>query len=98
MERDSARHRTPERSTSATDTPFIVSPLPSRDRVFREHLLHPLERLLDRRFRLHALLRHVDHGHAPDLLVTDLGHGGVEDVVVRAGRTEETLLGVALEM
>src|SRR6516162_6134802 len=45
-----------------------------RDRIFREDLLDPLERLLRRRLRRHAILD-IDPTGAPNMLVLDLGIG-----------------------
>src|SRR5438093_1359256 len=98
-ERESVRRRMAgRRPTSMTDVPFIYwSPL-SRLLVFGEDLLDALECLVDRDFRFHSFLRHVDHRHAPHVLGADFRHRQVEHVVVRHGRAEEALLDVASQM
>src|SRR6266545_2654209 len=93
-ERESVRRRMAGRLTSMAEVPFIGSPL-SRLLVLGEDLLDALERLVDRHFRLHALLGHVDHRHAPHVLGADFRHRQVEHVVVRHGGAEEALLDVA---
>src|SRR5215469_3304261 len=44
-----------------------------RDRVFREDLLDPLERLFRGCLRRHPFLHDVDPANGPDVLVLDLG-------------------------
>src|SRR5437879_4679521 len=97
-ERESVRRRLAGRPTSMTDVPFICwSPL-SRLLVFGEDLLDALECLVDRDFRFHSFLRHVDHRQAAHVLGADFRHRQVEHVVVRHGRAEEALLDVASQM
>src|SRR5262249_17927994 len=96
-ERESAPRRTAGRLTSTTDAPFIIDP-PHSCLVFGEDLVDPLERLVDGRLRLHALLPDRGHRQAPHVLRADLRHRQVEHVVVRHGRAEQALLDVAAQM
>src|SRR5207253_3617681 len=99
IERESVRHPRAGRPASATDAVSIMALFAlSRRLVLGEDLFNPLERLLDRRLGLDAILGDVDHRHAPDVLRADLGHRQVVHVVVRHGRAEETLLHVPLQM
>src|SRR5215471_11720671 len=71
-------------------------PLSARcDRVFREEHLHPLEGLVDRLVRWHAVVDDIEHRHTPDMLRIDFRNGGVEDIVKRYGRIDQTLFGIA---
>ena len=58
------------------------------DRVFREDLLDPLERLVDGRFRRHPLFDDIELGDAEEMLGVDLRDGRVEHLVDRQRRTE----------
>src|SRR5712664_3869656 len=96
-ERDRVRRRMAGRPMLTTDAPFICWP-PLLRLVLGEDLLDALERLVDRRFRFHTILRHVDHRHAPDVLGADFRHRHVEHVVVRHRRAEEALLDIAAQV
>src|SRR5215471_2110923 len=69
-----------------------------RNRVFREDLLGPLERLVDCLFRRHPVVHDVDHGDTEDVLGIDIGHSRVERLVKRKGRTDQGLFGVGRAM
>src|ERR1700730_13292872 len=64
------------------------------DRIFREDLLDPLERLFRRRLRCHPAGNDVGPGDGPDMLVLDLGIGRVGGPEGRYGRPERALLPV----
>src|SRR5262245_34011329 len=90
--------RTAGRRISATDAVLIVVLPHSCHRVLGEDLLDPLEGLVDRRLRLRAILRHVDHRVAQHVLRADFRHRHVVDVVVGPRRAEDPLLRVAPEV
>src|SRR5690242_18738206 len=56
-----------------SESSSLSIPCSLRDRVFREDILDPFERLLRRRFRLHSLFHYVHPADAPDVLVANLG-------------------------
>src|SRR5215467_8309982 len=95
-ERERVRQRRAGRPMSTTDALSIMSP--SRHLVLGKDLLDALEGLVDRRLRLHAFLRHVDHRHAPHVLGANFRHGQVVHVVVWHRRSDEALLDVASQM
>src|SRR5574341_1762779 len=94
-----ARHRVSRwiggRPMSIADALFIVYLPTLRDLVFREERLDPLEGLVDRLCRRHAVVDDIEHRYAPDMLVIDLRNGRVEDVVKRHGRVDHALFGIA---
>src|SRR6266702_5798251 len=66
-----------------------------RDRVFRQDISDPLERLLRRSLRRHSLSNDVGLGEAPDLLGFDLGITWVVNGILRDRRAELALPGVS---
>src|SRR5260370_34900380 len=69
-----------------------------RDRVFRQDLSDPLERLLRRSLRRHSLSEDVGRGEAPDLLGFDLGIAWVVNGILRDRRAEQALPGVSRQV
>src|SRR5215469_6948869 len=59
-----------------------------RDRVFREELFDPLERLLCGRLRRHPFFHNIDPANSPNVLVLDLGVCGVKGPELRQRRAE----------
>src|SRR5262249_26860904 len=66
-----------------------------RDLVFCEERLDPLEGLVDRLGRRHAVVDDIEHRHAPDMLGINLRNGRVEEVVKWYGRVDQALFGIA---
>src|SRR5580704_7186044 len=64
------------------------------DLVFGKDRLSPLERLVDRLFRPHAVVHHVKLGDAEDVLGVDLRDRRVVGLVDRQRRTDQRLLSV----
>src|SRR5215510_1116315 len=94
-ERHRASRRLAGRPMSIADALFIFHLSTLRDRVFREERLDPLEGLVDRLCRRHAIVEDIKHRHAPDMLVINLRNGWVEDIVPRQGRVDHALFGIA---
>src|SRR5262249_51833059 len=82
------------RPISIADALFIMYLSALCDLIFREERLDPLEGLVDRLGRRHAVVDHIEHRHAPDMFVINLRNGRVEDIVKRHGRVDHTLFGV----
>src|SRR5919108_3171703 len=95
QERHRVSRRMVGRPTSIADALFIMHLSALRDLVFREERLDPLEGLVDRLCRLHAVVDDIEHRHTPDMLVIDLRNGRVEDIVSRHGRVDHALFGIA---
>src|SRR5262245_57496375 len=89
-----ASRRTAGRPISIADALFITYLSALRDWVFREERLDPLEGLVDRLCRRHAVVEDIEHRHAPDMLGIDLRNGRVEDIVERHGRVDHGLFGI----
>src|SRR5262249_48683264 len=83
------------RPMSIADALFIMPLSALRDLVFREERLDPLEGLVDRLGRRHAVVDDIEHRHAPDMLVINLRNGRVEDVIKRYGRVAHALFAIA---
>src|SRR5262249_41676929 len=97
-----ARHRVSRRigawPMSIADALFIMHLSALRDLIFREERLDPLEGLVDRLCRRHAVVDDIEHRHTPDMLVINLRNGRVEDVVKRHSRVDHALFGVTLKV
>src|ERR1700675_851354 len=66
------------------------------DRIFREYLLDPLERLLRGRLRRHPVLEDVRPSGAKNVLVAYLCPGRVIDKEIRRSRPEQRLFYIRL--
>src|SRR5437764_5611086 len=86
QERHRVSRRIAGRLTSIADALFIMHLSALRDLIFREERLDPLEGLINRLCRLHAVVDDIEHCHAPDMLVISLRNGRVEDIVERHRR------------
>src|SRR6516162_5152556 len=76
------------RPISIADALFIFHLSALHDLVFREERLDPLEGLVDRLGRRHAVVDDVEHRYAPDVLIINFRNGWVKDIVKRHGRVD----------
>src|SRR5262245_22535442 len=97
QERHRVSRRIAGRPMSRADALFIIH-LSALRLVFREDCLNPLECLVDRLCRRHAVVDDIEHCHAPDMLGIHLRNSWAEDVVKRYGRVDQALSGIARTM
>src|SRR5215467_10249154 len=97
-ERHRASRRIAGRPILIADALFIMYLSALRNLVFCKERLDPLESLVDRLCRRHAVVDDIEHRHAPDMLGIDLRNGWVEDIVKRYGRVDHPLFGITWKM
>src|SRR4029453_2900212 len=79
QERHRVSCRLAGRPMSIADALFIMHLSALYDLVFCENRLGPLERLVDRLGRRHAVIDDIEHRHTPHMLGIDFRNGRVED-------------------